>query len=164
MKIAKCSKIAGLLCAAAVMLSVLSACGVTSAVQDPESEGEPVLWAEQMSMRKTETVNRTMKADPFDEKLLDYLSRNAEGNYMVSPLSFHYALGLLLAGAEGETKAELFDALGVSSEEEWTAYCLDFNGFVEYFAADLERDIADDTGRRKTISIPAADGPSKRSS
>jgi len=143
MKIAKCSKIAGLLCAAAVMLSVLSACGVTSAVQDPESEGEPVLWAEQMSMRKTETVNRTMKADPFDEKLLDYLSRNAEGNYMVSPLSFRYALGLLLAGAEGETKAELFDALGVSSEEEWTAYCLDFNGFVEYFAADLERDIAD---------------------
>ncbi len=143
MKIAKCPKIAGLLCAAAVMLSVLSACGVTSAVQDPESEGEPVLWAEQMSVRKTETVNRTMKANLFDEKLLEFLSRNAEGNYMVSPLSFRYALGLLLAGAEGETKAELFDALGVSSEEEWTAYCLDFNGFVEYFAADLERDIAD---------------------
>lgn len=138
MKIAKCSKIAGLLCAAAMLLSALSACGVTSA-----GKGEPLPWAEQMSAEKTETVNRTMNADPFDERLLEFLSRNAEGNYMASPLSFRYALGLLLAGAEGETKAELLNALGVSSEEEWIAYCLDFNGFVEYFAADLEREIAD---------------------
>ena len=143
MKIANLQKIVGLICAAAMTLSVLSACAVTPAVQDPDSAEEPVLWAEQISAEKTETVNQTMNADPFDERLFEFLSRNAEGNYMASPLSFRYALGLLLAGAEGETKAELFDALGVKSEEEWTAYCLDFNGFVEYFAADLERDIAD---------------------
>lgn len=138
------------------MLSALSACGTAPSETDYGNEvrtepteqntdtmEEPHLWAEQISARKTETVNRTMKADPFDERLFDYLSRNAEGNYMASPLSFRYALGLLLAGAEGETKAELLNALGVSSEEEWTAYCLDFNGFVEYFAADLEKEIAD---------------------
>ena len=156
MKTAKCSKIAGLLCAAAVMLSALSACGTAPSETDYGNEvrtepteqntdtmEEPQLWAEQISARKTETVNRTMNADSFDERLFEFLSRNAEGNYMASPLSFRYALGLLLAGAEGETKAELLNALGVSSEEEWTAYCLDFNGFVEYFAADLEREIAD---------------------
>jgi len=143
MKIAKLQKTVGLFCAVVMILSVLSACAVTPAVQDPDSAEEPVLWAEQISAERTEIVSQTMNADPFDERLFEFLSRNAEGNYMASPLSFRYALGLLLAGAEGETKAELFDALGVKSEEEWTAYCLDFNGFVEYFAADLERDIAD---------------------
>ncbi len=142
MKIAKVQKTVGLFCAAAMILSVLSACAVTPAVQDPDSAEEPALWAEQISAEKTETVSQTMNADPFDERLFEFLSRNAEGNYMASPLSFRYALGLLLAGAEGETKAELLNALGVSSEEEWTAYCLDFNGFVEFFAADLEKDIA----------------------
>ena len=142
MKIAKLQKTVGLFCAAVMILSVLSACAVTPAVQDPDSAEEPVLWAEQISAEKTEIVSQTMNADPFDERLFEFLSRNAEGNYMASPLSFRYALGLLLAGAEGETKAELLNALGVKSEEEWTAYCLDFNGFVEFFAADLEKDIA----------------------
>ena len=118
MKIAKLQKTVGLFCAAVMILSVLSACAVTPAVQDSDSEEEPVLWAEQISAEKTEIVSQTMNADPFDERLFEFLSRNAEGNYMASPLSFRYALGLLLAGAEGETKAELLNALGVSSEEE----------------------------------------------
>ena len=156
MKNAKLPKIVALLCAAALLLSVLSACGLASSEADPEKEGQtkpaaqnpdnaenPDRWAEQMSFQKTELIDQTMNSDPFDERLLGFLSRNAEGNYMASPLSFRYALGLLLAGAEGETKAELLNALGVSTEEEWIDYCLDFNGFVEYFAAGLEREIAD---------------------
>ena len=156
MKSAKYGRIIGLFCVAAILIPVLSACVLASsevihtgnaqtkpAVKDPDYTEEPVTWAEQMSMRKTETVNRTMDMDPFDEKLLEYLSRNETGNYMASPLSFRYALGLLLAGAEGETKDELLNALGVSSEEEWISYCLDFNGFVEFFASGLESDIAE---------------------
>ena len=153
--------IIGLALAAAMMISMLSACAEVpsdtpaesfdiseESAETPEAQNsdraeEPVVWAEQMSVRKTETVNNAMSSDSFDERLLDYLSRNTSGNYMASPLSFRYALGLLLAGAEGETKAELLNALGVSSEEEWIEYCLNFNGFVEYFAEDLERDIAD---------------------
>ncbi len=107
------------------------------------SGGAPELWAAGMNVRKTETVSREMRADSFDERLLAYLSKNASGNYMASPLSFRYALGLLLAGAAGDTKTELLDALGVSSEEEWIAHCLDFNGFAEYYAAGLERDLAE---------------------
>ena len=149
MKTTAFTKTIGLLCAA-VMLISLPACGAASSPAAPAggdpaepAKEEPAVWAEQMNARKTETVDPTMHPDPFDEKLLDFLSQKASGNYMASPLSFRYALGLLLAGAEGETKAELLNALGVSSEEEWIGYCLDFNGFVEYYAAGLERDIGE---------------------
>ena len=168
MKTSKFARIIGLLCAAAMLFSILAACGTASsevthdgsdqtkpAAQDPVSTEEPVIWAEQMSARKTESINQSMKSDSFDERLLEYLSRNAAGNYMASPLSFRYALGLLLAGAEGETKDELLSALGVSSEEEWVEYCLDFNGFVEYYAADLERDVAEFKDAVKQGWMPA---------
>ncbi len=102
-----------------------------------------VHWAENMSFRKIENIKPTLSASSFDERFLKFISERADGNYMASPLSFRYALGLLLAGAEGDTKTELLSALGVQSEEAWTAYCLDFNGFVEYFASDLERDIVE---------------------
>ena len=149
-----------LLLAAALLLAGLSACGAAPSISpeassEEASAGQPettvrpsgsedpsaLRWAEKMSIRKTELITETMHADSFDERFLAFLSEKAEGNYMVSPLSFRYALGLLLAGANGETKTELQKALGVSSEEEWIAYCLDVNGFVEYFAADLEREI-----------------------
>ncbi len=163
MKLAKFKRIIGLLCAAAMMISVLAACGSASSGishdsdvqakpevrdpddkdQDPDGSAESAVWAEKISVRETENIDQTMRPDPFDDRLLGFLSRRATGNYMASPLSFRYALGLLLAGAEGETKEELLNALGVSSEEEWVAYCLDFNGFVEYFAADLEREVDD---------------------
>ena len=108
----------------------------------PAAPGSEI-WAENMSFKKIETVSQTMNTGTLDERLLKFLSQRTEGNYMASPLSFRYALGLLLAGADGETKTELLNALGVSSEEEWHSYCLDFNGFVEYFAADLEQEIAE---------------------
>ena len=81
------------------------------------------------------------RVDTFDERFLSYISEHTEGNYMVSPLSFRYALGLLLAGADGETKTELLSALGVGSDEEWTEYCLRFNSFIDEFYAGLARDI-----------------------
>ena len=111
-----------------------------TAVRPHEAADPAVKWAEKMSVRKTERVAETMNTDSFDEKFLAFLSRHTEGNYMASPLSFRYALGLLLAGANGDTKSELLNALGVTSEDEWTAYCRDFNGFAEYFAADLARE------------------------
>jgi serpin B len=116
---------------------------------------EPVIWAEKMSFRKTEIITDAMSWDSFDEKLLAFLSEHTDGNYMASPLSFRYALGLLLTGAAGETKAELLKALGVKSEEEWIEYCLDFNGFVEFFASDLEEEIAGFKEMLKQGWIPA---------
>ena len=148
------NRISALLLAVIMLVSALSACG-TEPAPDPEdpsgnditdpsgTDDHPAAWAQHMSAKTTEKVSRTMELDDFDTRLLEYLSGCASGSYMASPLSFRYALGLLLAGAEGETKTELLNALGVSSEEEFVSYCLDFNGFVEYFAAGLEREIAD---------------------
>ncbi len=168
MKTAKFTKIVVLLCVSAMLISLLSACGTSSSqvahdsndhtkpeAQNPDYVAEPATWAEQMNARKTESIRQTMNSDSFDERLLEFLSRNATGNYMASPLSFRYALGLLLAGAEGATKDELLNALGVSSEEEWVEYCLDFNGFVEYYASDLERDIAEFKDAVKKGWIPS---------
>ena len=136
-------KILGLLLAALLLFSTVTGCASGGKSSQGSSSGDQGLWATNMSVRKTETVSREMNLRSFDESFLNYLAERAKGNYMASPLSFRYALGLLLAGAEGETKAELLKALGVSSEEEWIRSCLDFNGFVETYAAGLEEEIAD---------------------
>ena len=131
----------------ALILSILMLTAVftgCSAGQHPDPvppSGSEEVWAENMSSKKTETVTSNMDLSDFDERFLTYISGCTDGNYMASPLSFRYALGLLLAGATGDTKAELMNALGVSSEQEWIDFCLDFNGFAEHFAEDLERDI-----------------------
>ena len=53
------------------------------------------------------------------------------------------------------TWAELLQALGVSSEEEWIEHCLDFNGFVATFAADLEREREEYRYQKEQGWIPA---------
>lgn len=104
---------------------------------------EPENWAEHMNVLSFESDYDSMKGSDFDERLMAYLAEHTEGSYMASPLSFRYALGLLLEGAEGETKAELLRALGVKSEGEWTQSCLRFNYFAqlyeEFFEAELKR-------------------------
>ncbi len=144
-----------------VALCLLSGCAgqnnagrASSTVETPACGGDGPVMADNMNYRKTETIKQTMNTGAFDERLLKYLSEHAEGNYMASPLSFRYALGLLLSGADKETKTELLNALGVSSEEEWIEYCLDFNGFVEYFASDLDREIEEFRGNVKNGWIP----------
>ncbi|GEM_PF-1775263 len=88
----------------------------------------------------TLTVTESIKDITFEEALLDFINSRVSGNYMVSPLSFRYALGLLLAGTEGQTKTELLTALGVENEEEWNTYCETFNGFVQWFMDGYEDD------------------------
>ncbi|NLD86730.1 MAG: hypothetical protein GX633_00530, partial [Clostridiales bacterium] len=45
-----------------------------------------------------ETESYKLTPDTFDENLLRYVASVTKGSYMVSPLSFRYALSLLLAG------------------------------------------------------------------
>lgn len=90
-------------------------------------------WATKLNAVTVSKVTNDMTEIGFDEKLINYVSEHTEGNYMLSPLSFRYALGLLAAGAEGETKAELLKAFGTENLDEWVQYCRTFNGFVERF-------------------------------
>ncbi len=51
-----------------------------------------------------------------DVQLTDQLYARQPGNTIVSPMSIHLALAMLLEGAEGETKTEIENFLGVTKE------------------------------------------------
>ncbi len=53
---------------------------------------------------------------PYDVKLTDLLYEDQKANTIVSPMSIHLALAMLLEGAEGDTKEELENFLGVKQE------------------------------------------------
>lgn len=134
-------KAAALAAVTAVLVSALAGCAeITESGAEKTTEEER--WAEDVNAILPEGGTTAMQTQTFDEKLMSFLSKKAEGNYMASPLSFRYALGLLLAGANGETKTELLKALSVESEQEWIEEILHFNGFVKsyekYFEAALQ--------------------------
>lgn len=55
-------------------------------------------------------------------EMLDFYNQNAtEDNFIISPLSAQFALGMLANGAEGNTLDELNNALGVSSLNEFNS-------------------------------------------
>ncbi len=60
----------------------------------------------------------------LDSELIRYLEENGyrEKSYLVSPLSLKAALALAAAGAEGDTRAELLQALGFADEEALLAW------------------------------------------
>ncbi len=122
-----------------VMIIGLSACDrdpgePASTVSAPVSDPAPIpVPAKEDGTDTTE--------NGFDEAFIAYTENCLGGNYMVSPLSFRYALGLLLAGADGNTKTELLKAMKVESVDEWTAYCREFNAFADAFDQQLQSDI-----------------------
>lgn len=80
----------------------------------------------------------------FDNQLVEHLKQAgwADENFTVSPLSFKAALTMAALGAEGETQAQLLEALGFRSVDEmraWYATVLaGVDGFDEYFT-ELEK-------------------------
>ncbi|MBO4356481.1 MAG: hypothetical protein J5850_06490, partial [Clostridia bacterium] len=109
-------------------------------------------WAQELSNLNAAEITKfdsKLSESEFDTKLISFISERTEGNYMVSPLSFRYALGLLIAGANGETQAELLKALGVETVDEWTEYCRIFNGFVKAFDQSLQNEIEEFTEMKK---------------
>ena len=78
----------------------------------------------------------------FDDDLISYIAPTIDGeNYMISPLSFRYAMALATAGATGEAKEELLKAMGFSSLEEYTKWTNEINDIVIKFDESLQRDI-----------------------
>ena len=121
--------------------------------------------AEQVGIRGEENVDGesgAMETYSFDEDLFQYISSVTEGSFMISPLSFRYAIGLLLIGAEGETKAELMAAMGISSEEEWEVLCAAFNGFMVSYGEGVRREMADyETYMQRGWLPPESKAPSR---
>ena len=74
------------------------------------------------------------KLGAFDCDLMNYVEQKlGDESYMISPLSFKYALGMLLAGADGQTLEQLKTAIGVDSLSELEDYIKSFNGFEGCF-------------------------------
>ncbi|MBO4422386.1 MAG: hypothetical protein J5879_03030 [Clostridia bacterium] len=95
---------------------------------------------------KTETYD----FEKFDEDLLDFISKKTDENFMISPLSFKYALGMLLAGAGGDTLIGLKDALGIAELSELEDVIKDFTHFTEGFEANYQAELErfrDEAGR-----------------
>lgn len=56
----------------------------------------------------------------FDSSMISFIDEKKENeNYMISPLSFKYALGLSILGANGETESQLYKTVGYDNFEEF---------------------------------------------
>ena len=95
------------------ILSLAAACFVLAASCDDKNSATP--------------NNKELKAIPtaFADQTTDFAfnfwkkhhaAEEADKNYFVSPLSLHIALGMLLNGADTQTKTEIQKTLGVSSD------------------------------------------------
>ncbi len=63
----------------------------------------------ELSTKSAEYVNDGFG---FTFNFIDQINTSAEGDYIVSPLSMQFLLGMLLNGAQGETAAEICKVLG----------------------------------------------------
>ncbi len=99
----------------------------------------------------------------FSEGFRRYVEARMGDNvksYTVSPISFQYALGMLVAGADGETKGQLLNALGMT-DKAFEDYIKEFNSFVEWFDAKKAHDIEEydrlSEDRKKYETKPAGE-------
>lgn len=84
-----------------------------------------------------------MNKESFESRLDAYIRDHTSGNYMISPLSFRFALGLLLSGTAGKTRDELLSVLGAESMEESERICKSFSGFALTFQNDFLKETAE---------------------
>ena len=114
-------RIIACLLAMALFVPLMAACG-KSAGSDPAAAGYVKKAVGRVSGVTLVTLN---------EKLLDYIGERQSGNFVISPVSFKYAYGLMLAGAEGNTRRELLDALGMEDERYIKKAISSFNELAE---------------------------------
>lgn len=155
----------------AMILSILSGCGATTSVK-PEKPTEttnteisetqnpgtselpeietPIKNPEDILIEKptkeTEIdINSEVKNlafNEFENEVINYLHKDKE-NYMLSTLSFRYAMALASAGANGETQKELLSAMGFSSMDEYMEWTENINELTDNFSDALNEDIQD---------------------
>ncbi len=117
--------------AAAVLLS---GCAGTGAGGRADSVEAAAVEPAGISADDYEAWNTLLDENEIDAAFKESLSRFAfdsssavlaaeEGNAIFSPLSLSYALSILGTGASGETKQEIFEALGVSDRGELADQC-----------------------------------------
>ncbi len=126
-------KLKTMICAVlAVILALSCLTGCRSAAgpapaSDPNAAAKPQAKPDEPAPAVPLSAVTNAKAlgfSAFDNQLVEYLKQagRADENFTVSPLSFKAALTMAALGAEGETQAQLLDALGFRSVDELRAW------------------------------------------
>lgn len=114
-------KLISLLLCAAMLAALLCACGGNA----PQSQSGPQTTAEGAPLPPVEMLAVVTLPDPARREeaseaalgfAADLLRQTAGSNRLLSPVSILCTLGMVLEGAEGETKAQMEAALGVSAD------------------------------------------------
>ena len=121
---------------------------VTTAIPDTGDDGsetggqgvDPEPTGAEATTSQTEPPVSPVDLGNIDIQLLEHVETLNQGNYVFSPLSLLYTLGMIMAGADGNTLEEFRLALGISGSE-LEDLIKDFNHFDEWFADKIDHDI-----------------------
>ncbi len=122
-----------------LIVSLFGACGNgDSEVEEPQqNQEEPQENNSQPEEKKPVDANVEVIGGmgEFNSALVSYIEENGfeNQNYMISPTSYRAALCLATAGANGQTKQELLDALKFDDEDQMNAwYSMVYNETIEF--------------------------------
>ncbi len=126
-----------LMMAAVMVAGLMTGCGSNNAA----SENNTILPAVEEEQKEIVQAKPEISLnDEFNKTLIEFLEEKGFGdeNYMVSPTSFRAALALAVAGADGDTKSELLNAMGFESMDELNAWYKSVTESIAQFDSSLE--------------------------
>ena len=120
----------------------------TSAETETEKETEQVTETEKETEKETETekpdepkAEGLKSFDDFDAAFMEFIEQTEKDNYMISPLSFKYALGMAMAGADGVTLDQFLTGFGINDPNVFENYIKAFNSFEDGFSEKVKREL-----------------------
>lgn len=104
---------------AAALALAATACVNSQNLGDEHNEYKPL----ELTTKGAEFVQ---KGEDFTFEFIDRINAEAEKDYIVSPLSMQFLLGMILNGAQGETADQIAEVLGYGAGEiaQVNEYCL----------------------------------------
>lgn len=125
----------------AVLMLMLASCQIAPAPADettekPDNTSEPTVTTDPAG-----PITLPSTFSTFDTDLMRFIETSESGDYMASPLSFLYAIGMLIEGADENTLAELQTALGIKDNEEFQKYIESVNALIKKFNDTVARQL-----------------------
>ena len=104
---------------AAALALAATACVNSQNLGDEHNEYKPL----ELTTKGAEFVQ---KGESFTFEFIDRINAEAEKDYIISPLSMQFLLGMILNGAQGETAEQIAEVLGYGAGEvaQVNEYCL----------------------------------------
>ena len=97
--------------------------------------------AETSANAETEPSTGLAGFDEFDAAFMEFIEKMEKDNYMISPLSIKYALGMAMAGADGNTLDQFLKGFVINDLNVFENYIKAFNSFEEGFNEKVKREL-----------------------